>query len=636
LSFASEINCAEDGQLCHLAQCKPKVCEPGSSFCQGTEIRECTANGTESTLRSACGFGQYCDEKTVACAFQTCTPNAALCDGDIATTCDALGAGPAPNGTDCADNEQTCYGGECRDVICTGAFCQDGNAWSCVDEGTAAQLNETCSVSEYCVDGYCHFDKCTAGQAVCSAGIATTCNADGSGVEAGGTDCSATGKICENGVCVPKVCNPSTYYCSGGNPQLCNSTGTAASRQTDTCAPSEYCKTGEYYCQYDICTAGAKLCNGSVATTCNAEGSGPAANGTDCAATGKVCHEGTCLPKVCNPNEYFCQSGNSYLCGSTGATSSLNDTCLASEYCKVGSYYCPADACTASTPTCNGDNLSTCAADGSGPADAGTSCGAGKTCFNGACKAVICTPDALQCSGGNVQRCTDKGTVWSAYQTCAATTYCNELATPIACSPDICAPSGNACNGEKLATCDVDGGHFSATSTNCATTNKVCTLSATCALVAEDTVGDTSASSVLTSYMIGNIYRIDRSRTLTEIEQYLSVTGISVFTWVVYEADYSSGYFTKIHEVTTSDSGMGAFLSSGALSVPLVAGKYYFLGVVVQGSFTRYYLNSAASLPFVSFGRLVNSYQISGASPPVNPYMDTSAARYNQRISTAK
>ena len=593
------------------------------------------ANGTDSGLKSTCFSTQYCDEKTVACAFQECTPNAALCEGTVATTCDALGTGPAPGGTDCADNDQICYAGACRDVLCTGAFCQDGNAWSCLEEGTLTKLNDTCTASEYCVDGYCYFDHCTANEPVCDGDVATTCTADGSGFAAGGTNCAATGKVCENGACVPKVCDPSTYFCSGGNPQLCNNKGTAIAYQTDTCGSAYFCQPGISYCQYDLCTNGTKMCSGNIATTCAADGSGPAAGGTDCAASGKVCYQGTCLPKVCNPNEYFCQGGNSYLCGSTGATSSLNDTCLANEYCKPGSYYCLPDACAAGTPTCNGDSLSTCAADGSGPADAGKSCGAGKTCFAGACKAVVCTPDALQCSAGNVQRCTDKGTTWTPYLTCGLSEYCNELATPITCSPDVCTPSANACNGEKLATCDVDGGHFSATSTNCAASKKVCTLSAACAAVAEDTVGDITTSSALTSYMIGNIYRVDRARTLTEIEQYLSVSGVSVFTWVVHEADSYVGYFTKVYEGTTSDGGMGVFLSSGALSVPLTAGKYYFLGVIVQGTFTRYYLNSAASQPFVSFGQLMNSYQVSGSTAPVGPYLSTSNFRYNQRISTS-
>src|SRR6185369_12622781 len=207
-----------------------------------------------------------------------------------------------------------------------------------------------------------------------------------------------------------------------------------------------------------------------------------AAGGTDCSADNKVCYLGTCLPKICNPSEYFCQGGNSYTCGSTGATSTLNDTCATSEFCKAGNYSCLADVCSAGAATCNGANLSTCAADGSGPVDAGTSCGSGKTCFSGACKTVICTVNSLQCSGGNIQRCSENGTAWVAYQTCDSASYCNELASPIiACSPDICTPSANACDGEKLATCAADGGHFSVSGTNCASSNTVCTLANTCA-----------------------------------------------------------------------------------------------------------------------------------------------------------
>jgi hypothetical protein len=635
LSFASEIDCAADGQLCHLAQCKPKVCEPGSVFCQGSDVHECAANGTASSLKVSCGFNQYCDEQSGTCEYQSCTPGAALCDGGVATKCDAKGAGPEPDGIDCAEDDKLCYDGECRDVVCDKAFCKDGNAYACMEQGTVTSLKDTCNASEYCLDGYCHSDRCSAGQAVCDAEVATTCAADGSGFESGGTDCAAGGKVCENGACVAKVCEPDTYYCANGNPNLCNDKGTGSSRQYAVCSSNSFCKTGYSYCLSDVCTQGQKMCDGNVATTCNTEGSGPAAGGTDCAKDDKVCHQGTCLPKICNPNEYFCQGGNSYTCGSTGATSTLNDTCAASEYCKPGTYLCQSDACAAGTPTCNGDNLSTCAADGSGPVDAGQSCGAGKTCFGGACKSVVCTPDAFRCSGGNVERCTEKGTTWSPYQTCSAATYCNELATPITCSPDICTPSANACNGEKLATCDADGGHFSANSTNCAATGKVCTLAHTCLAVAEDTVGDTTTSTTLSSYLVGNVYRSDRARSLTEIEQYFSVSGTSVFTWVVYEADSSVGYFKKIYETTTSNSGMGAFISSGAIDVSLQAGKYYLIGAVVQGSFTRYYVSSAVQ-PFVSFGQLVGAHQASGGTPPLESYVSGAGSiRYNQRLSTA-
>jgi hypothetical protein len=636
LSYSSEVDCTADDQVCYLAQCKPKVCEPGTSFCQGSEIRVCSANGTESTLQSTCSSAQFCDDETVSCVQRQCVTGTPMCDGDVATKCNALGSGPEPDGTDCTEDDQICYDGECRDEVCSGAFCDGDQAYACTDAGTTSLLVDSCTSNEYCLDGICRTDKCAGGEPVCDLEVATTCEEDGSGFAPGGTDCAADGKLCEKGVCVPKVCNAGQYYCSGGNPFLCNNHGTGSVGQYDTCSSAEYCKPGTGYCLSDVCSAGAKVCNGTIAASCAADGSGPAAGGTDCALDNKVCYQGTCLPKICEPNQYFCQGGNSYLCGSTGATSSLSDTCLAGEFCQAGTYYCLPDVCTAGAATCNGDNLSTCAADGSGPADAGKSCGTGKTCVAGACKAVICTPDALQCAAGNVQRCTDKGTVWSAYQTCDISTYCNELATPIGCTPDVCTPAANTCNGEKLAVCSADGGHFSSTTTNCAASNKVCTLAATCLAVAEDTVGDTTNSYTNSTYMVGNVYRVDRARTLTKLEQYLSVSGTSVFTWVVYEggaASYST--YSKVYESTISASVTGAFLSSGTLSVPLKAGKYYYLGVIVQGSFTRY-MSTDYAQPFVSFGQLLNSYQTSGVSTaPASFSLTAGDYRYNQRISTA-
>lgn len=635
LSYASEIDCTADGQLCHLAQCLPKVCEPGTVFCQGLEIRECTANGTSSGLVSSCSTNQYCDEATTACVTHQCTPDSALCYGDVATKCDSIGSGPLPDGTDCSEDDEVCIDGSCRPVVCEGAFCEQGNAWNCLEQGTLTQLKQTCTSSQYCLNGSCRYDECTANAALCEDNVATTCKADGSGVEPDGIDCSETNEICQSGACVPKVCEPSTFYCSGGQPYLCNSSGTASS-QTDTCSAAYHCQTGSRYCAYDVCTGGAKMCDQNVATTCNAEGSGPAPGGTNCAADGKVCHAGSCLPKICEPSQAFCQEGNLYSCGATGATSTLSDTCLASEYCDPAWFSCRADVCTAGTPTCNVDKLSTCAADGSGPANAGTACGADKTCHNGACKAVICTPDARRCNAGNVEHCVEKGTAWTLFSTCSAANYCNELATPIACAPDLCTPSANACNGERLATCDADGGHYTANGTNCALTSKVCSLTHACLTTAEDTVGDISTSSALTTYLVGNTYRVDRKRKLTEIEQYLSVTGTSVFTWVVYEGATSShSDFTKIFEVTTSSSGAGAFHSSGPIDVTLQAGKFYYLGVLVQGAFTRFYLNSAVSQPFVSFGQLLTSYQASLTTPPATYYFQTANFRYNQRISTA-
>ena len=643
LSIASQIDCAAVGQQCYLAQCKPKACEPGSIFCQGSAQRECVANGTDSTVKFTCATGTFCDESTtgdvttaLSCVTQKCTPGAALCDGTKATHCDTVGSGPVSGGIDCSKDKRICYSGECREVICSGAFCKDNEAWSCSEAGTVAKLTTVCSTTSYCLNGACNVDTCVAGQNVCSGTFATTCKADGSAAEPGGTDCAASDQACVNGTCMPKVCTPGSFFCDNGNPQQCNSTGTGSTQQA-TCSASAFCKPGAGSCQADLCKAGSPQCNGTIATVCAPDGSGPAADGTDCAADDKVCYSGTCLPKICNPGQYFCQGGNVYSCGSTGATSTLNDTCLASEYCKTGVSTCQVDVCTASTAVCNGMNLSTCAADGSGPADAGTACATGNVCYAGACKPVICTPDALQCSSNTVQRCINNGTQWSTIQTCDTASYCNELASPIACATDICAASSNACNGEKLATCAVDGGHFTATGVDCAASNAVCTLAGTCAAEATDTIGDALTPSIRSSYVLGDVYRVDRARTLTKIEEYLSVSGTSVFTWVVYESPTLPGTFTKIFEKTTSGTGSATFISSGTVSVPLTAGKFYLLGVLVQGSFT-YYATLSSAKPFTSFGQYAGATAQSVSSAVASLYIGSASSSYNlyQRISTAR
>lgn len=94
--------------------------------------------------------------------------------------------------------------------------------------------------------------------------------------------------------------------------------------------------------------------------------------------------------------------------------------------------------------------------------------------------------------------------------------------------------------------------------------------------------------------------------------------------------------FDKVAEVTNSASGSGAFISSGPLSVALHACKYYIIGVVVQGTFTRYY-QSASALPFVSFGQQLGSQLVSGSTAPLQTYgSGSSSIHFYQRLSTAK
>lgn len=242
--------------------------------------------------------------------------------------------------------------------------------------------------------------------------------------------------------------------------------------------------------------------------------------------------------------------------------------------------------------------------------------------------------DDTQCAAGAIQRCTNNGTAWTTTLTCATTSYCNDLVKPVVCAADTCAASSNACNGEKLATCAADGGHFTATGADCAASNTVCSLTGACVAEAADTVAITSTIASVASYLNGNVYRVDRARKLTKIEHYLLVSGTSAFTWVVYESTSATGTFTKVFEKTTSDTAPnGAFVSSGAISVPLTAGKFYMIGVLGQNVIL--YFDGKAGTPFVSFGQLTSGLVLNATSTPATVSIGTDSTRLYQRLSTS-
>jgi len=115
----------------------------------------------------------------------------------------------------------------------------------------------------------------------------------------------------------------------------------------------------------------------------------------------------------------------------------------------------------------------------------------------------------------------------------------------------------------------------------------------------------------------------------------VSVTGTSVFTWVVYESTSYTGAFSKVFEQTNSNTGSATFVSSGALSVPLTPGKFYLLGVIVQGAFTGYF-NYPTSKQFVSFGQVWNGAQLIQSSAAASISVVASSINVYQRVSTSK
>ena len=148
-------------------------------------------------------------------------------------------------------------------------------------------------------------------------------------------------------------------------------------------------------------------------------------------------------------------------------------------------------SCTPGVQDCNGDNLRTCATNGSSyaetPCDFGCNAGACRACQPGQiecegtvrrlcnadgtawtqescpvgcdsstkqCRAQVCTPPQIQCSGNSITTCKPDG---SGYTTTACQYGCDPATSPPTCKAQPCTPGSTSCNGAKLVTCKADG-----------------------------------------------------------------------------------------------------------------------------------------------------------------------------------
>jgi hypothetical protein len=379
LSVASSEPC-EQGKACNDGQCVDVVCTPDAASCQGNHLYKCNENGTSEQLVKSCfgQFGSTCDAELGDCRDNVCHPGTPVCDGDVATQCAEDGQGPQPNGTDCAASNDTCFDGECQDVVCTGDFvCSGGVLQRCLNHGTYLQYQSDCAFESLCdaEAGKCITPTCEPGAFVCNGNVATRCKADGSGYVAGGTDCGAKDLACDGGGCLSKVCTPGAAFCAGGNPQKCSTSG-AQYVPSDICSSGEYCAEGSQFCLLDKCSANSAVCNGTVVTTCKSDGSGPMPGGTDCAATQQTCEEGACVSVVCTPGALSCEGDAIYRCNDSGTGSSLWEYCSFGTYCDASgeTATCATDLCQAGSLGCDGEVISTCGDNGGSWTSPGQNC----------------------------------------------------------------------------------------------------------------------------------------------------------------------------------------------------------------------------------------------------------------------
>ncbi|MBN2572929.1 MAG: hypothetical protein JXP73_00050 [Deltaproteobacteria bacterium] len=272
-------------------------------------------------------------------------------------------------------------------------------------------------------------------------------------------DCAAT-EQCSAGSCVS--CTAGTRVCSaGGWDILACSPEEGIWTLVDSCTGGLECNEYTKTCTPPVvCAPNQPACNGTIATTCNADGTGYVAGGTPCSDPSGLCYQGACAS--CWPTTYFCSGATVRHCSADGTTSTLSATCTSSQYCDPATGMCKTRVCTPGQPACNGEIATTCNTDGSGYVAGGTSCtDTAEFCYRGACVSLACPPGRDFCSGSTVRHCADDGMDSTVSATCTSAEYCDSAT--VTCKPRVCAPNKPVCIlGEWATTCNADGSGYAA------------------------------------------------------------------------------------------------------------------------------------------------------------------------------
>lgn len=143
----------------------------------------------------------------------------------------------------------------------------------------------------------------------------------------------------------PAICRPRQMQCdaAGRFVQVCAPDGRSLRTQRDCGAQGQRCEAG--VCRSLVCQPNQRACNGSVATLCNADGSGYLPMGVDCGTQpDRQCVQGACL---CPPNLADCDgqvktgceadlSSDPNNCAGCGISCSLGESCVAGKCSSPG------------------------------------------------------------------------------------------------------------------------------------------------------------------------------------------------------------------------------------------------------------------------------------------------------------
>jgi hypothetical protein len=609
----SAADCSK-GEICEVGTCVPVPIDAGEAGA-GQGGTEPSSGATPSESGAPAFFGGAGEASGgaggEAGAPVSCEPAEKSCDGPSVRVCESDGHSMLILET--CQRSQVCREGACRDIVCVpnAPFCEENAVRWCDEDGAGSKEVEPCVAGSYCSEqdgkASCGATKCQPGEALCNGGVTTTCAADGSGPQPGGTDCNTSNQVCVDGQCQGKLCTPGERVCQHDDVYVCSPNGGSLELFAD-CTANEACDVELASCRARLCEPGKLGCDSNRIVSCNDLGTGWVQSGTDCAKDDALCVEGSCKSVVCKAGAAFCKNGDVYTCDALGVKETLTSECaVGTQHCEAyggGNYaYCASNACKPGTPVCDyGNLLTTCKDDGSGPSPGGTGCGTDKVCSEGACKAKACEPYTSFCKDGDVYHCYGDSLSYYRQADCVDDTRC-VAGDSVKCEPFPCAAGKQACLANTAGTCAEDGLGLSQSAESCAADGKVCNASGGCVPSVEDVLGQAEdLTSQSAGYLVADLIDVSSDRKLSELQAQLALAAPRTLHWVILEAKGGS-FAEKVLEVTTSaQAGSGAY-SSGDLNFVLKAGKAYVIGVGAQEGGFAPYVDAAPFERRISFGR---------------------------------
>jgi len=446
-----------DGEACTCSEgaCVVSVCQPGSRRCaEDAERAEiCADDGASWAVDENCVDGEACVDGR--CVVAECEPESRGCIGETIVICDDTGQWDEVQ--DCTASDAWCDIGDdgpvCRPRVCTpeAARCvNETTAEVCNDSGSGWVESDPCLDGEVCESGACVPGTCEPGTSTCiDASTVGICGDDGTftSESCGAVRCieGPLGAACEAG-----ACPVGATRCTGVRTGYETCDGDVWIGPT-LCPVDQHCDGGA--CVDDVCTVGARTCDGPDIAECDGVGGGytiiPCGDGTSCLVEGATA---SCRRLVCEPGATRCTSPTSrQQCNDLGTAWRAIDGCSGDSVCVDGS--CEVTVCDPGASECvDGSTVRTCSDDGT--TETVEPCAGGTICRFGACVVDVCDPGARFCDGDDARRCNASGDGSSLLETCeisCSAGFCDE---PRCGDGVVTEAIGEACDDGNFDPCD--------------------------------------------------------------------------------------------------------------------------------------------------------------------------------------